>query len=215
MVINKILSEIFSARSNIAVMRAMKNSLGGLTGREISRIAGISPKACLETLTSLENLGVVNRIRGGRDHIFSFNRDNYLVKKFLLPLMEAEADFRDSIFRKISAELERHSAGVYLFGSTARREETISSDFDLCILYKKESAKENLESLVSLLVPKMYKKYGINISPLYLSVDEFIDRAKHNKSPVPDIIKDGIVISGIEIKRLLNGKTGNDPIGGN
>jgi len=184
----------------------MKNSQVGLTGREISRMAGISPKTCLETLTTLEDLGIVNRIRGGRDHIFSFNRDNYLVKKFLLPLMEAESEFRDSIFRKISVELEKHCTGVYLYGSTARGEDTISSDFDICILYKKESAKSNLESLVSLLVPKMYKKYGINISPLYLSVDEFIDRARYKKSPVPEIVKDGIVISGIQIKRILNGK---------
>ena len=111
-------------------------------------------------------------------------------------------DFQENIYR-----IGKHSAGVYLFGSTARGEETISSDFDICILYKKESA-ENLESLISLLVPKLYKKYGINISPLYLSVDEFFKPTKNNKSPVPDIIKDGIVISGIEIKRLLNGKTG-------
>jgi predicted nucleotidyltransferase len=206
MVINKILSEIFSARSNVTVMRAMKNSLVGLTGREISRMAGISPKTCLETLTTLENLGIVNRIRGGRDHIFSINRINYLVKKIILPLLEGESGYRESIFKRISTELEKHSAGVYLYGSVARGEETSSSDFDICILYKKESLRPDLESQVSKLNPIMYKNYGINLSPLYLSVDEFIRRARHKKSPVPEIVKEGIVIYGMEITRLLNGK---------
>jgi predicted nucleotidyltransferase len=210
MVINKILNELFSARSNVVVIRAMKNSLVGLTGREISRLSGLSPKTCLETLTNLENLGVVNRIRGGRDHIFSYNRDNYLVKKFILPLMDAEPTYRVSIFRRISTVLESSSVGVYLYGSVARGEETVNSDFDICILYKIESSKPELESLVSKLIPVMYKNYGINVSPFYLSVDEFIKRARNKKSPVPDIIKDGIIISGIPIERLLYGKKGSE-----
>jgi predicted nucleotidyltransferase len=186
----------------------MKNSLVGLSGREISRMAGISPKTCLETLTTLENLGLVNRIRGGRDHLFSFNRNNYLVKKLIFPLLDAESGYRESIFKRISTVLVRYSVGVYLFGSVARGEETIESDFDICILYKNETSKIRLEYLVSRLIPLMYKNYGINIAPFYLSVNDFVDRAQHNKSPVPEIIKDGIVISGIQIKRLLNGKKG-------
>jgi len=37
-----------------------------LTGREISRNAGISPRSALNALTNLENFKIVNRTIGGR-----------------------------------------------------------------------------------------------------------------------------------------------------
>lgn len=187
-------------------MRVLKNHQTGLTGREISRIAGISPKTGIKALSYLEDLGVVNRIRGGRDHIFSFNRENLIVRKGILPLLESEFSYRESLLKDISAKLKRHSQGGYLFGSVARKEETISSDLDICIIYNSIANKSSLEDLVSQLKPELYKRYSVNIAPYYISELEFVRRAKKNKPPLPDIINDGIILFGKQIKQLVNAK---------
>ena len=207
MIIHKVLDEVLSARSNIMVLRVLKNYQTGLTGREISRIIGISPKASLKALSYLEDLGMVNRIRGGRDHIFSFNRENFIVREGILPLLESELSYRNSLLKDISSKLKKHSPGVYLFGSVARKEETISSDLDICIIYDSSANKSVLENLVSELKPELYKRYGVNIAPFYISAGEFVKRAKRNKPPIPEIINDGITLFGIRIKELINGKT--------
>jgi predicted nucleotidyltransferase len=207
MIIHRALDEVFSARSNIMVMRALKNSQTGLTGREISRIVGVSPKAGLKSLTLLEDLGMINRVRGGRDHIFTFNRDNFLVDQGILPLLESELFFRESLFKDITAKLKKDSPGAYLFGSVARKEETISSDLDICILYESGVDKSALEKTVSEIKPKLYVQYGVNIAPLYMQKKEFIRRAKGNKPPAPSIIKDGLTLFGLQLKQVINAKT--------
>lgn len=50
----------------------------------------------------------------------------------------------------------------------------------------------------------MYKKYGVSLSPLYISKAEFRRKAKSGKPPVKQILEDGEVISGESIKRLVN-----------
>ena len=207
MIINKVLDEVFSGRSNIMVMRALKNSQTGLTGREICRNAGISPKAGLKALSYLEELGLVNRVRGGRDHIFTLNRDGYIVQHCILPLLELELTYREALLKDISDRLKKQRLGVYLFGSVARKEETIMSDLDICILYDSSKEKSILEDLVSELKPKLYKKYGVNIAPIYISEKDFIKNARNNKPPVPGIIREGISLFGKPIKQVINGKS--------
>ncbi len=70
MVIHKILDNVFATWSNIAVLRVLKEVKIGLSGREIAKQAGISAPTSLDALSSLENLNIVSRQRGGREHFF-------------------------------------------------------------------------------------------------------------------------------------------------
>ena len=90
MIFYRVLDQVLNGSSQIAVLRAMQDSKIGLSGRKIARLAGISPKACLQALTNLENLSIVFRHRGGRDHFFSLNREHLIVKEGLLTLLELE-----------------------------------------------------------------------------------------------------------------------------
>ena len=67
MVIHKILDEVFSTWLNVEVLRVLNHHELGFSVIEVSRLAGMSPKNCIITLTGLENLGRTIRIRGGRD----------------------------------------------------------------------------------------------------------------------------------------------------
>jgi len=205
MVINKVLDEVFSTWSNVAVMRALKNYAVGVSGREVARVAGMSAKSCLNSLTSLENLGVVNRVRGGRDHLFSLNRDHFLVKQVVIPNLNSEKKFVQSLFADIKKGLGKNAVSIILFGSTARREENIQSDLDICIVFKNAASKKKVEKIITDLSFFLNKKYGVSLAPFYISEADFAKRAKTKKSPVADIIKEGRQISGKTIKELISG----------
>lgn len=205
MVIHKPLNKIFSAYSSIVVIRELRHTTNGFTGREIAKRGGLSAPAAINALTHLESLKIINRRIGGRDHLFTLNLSNYFVKKILLPLLDAESQYYDLIVMELKKFLSKESISIILFGSVARKEETIKSDFDICIVFPNLRGKSVLEKKIDICRDELYKNYGINLAPFNISLNEFRKRASRKKSPINEILKEGIVISGKSIQRLLNG----------
>ena len=203
MIVNKVLDEIFSRWSNVAVLRALNKYAIGISGREVARAAGITVKNCFTALNDLEAIGIVKRVRGGRDHLFSLNRQLFLVTQGITPLFEIEKRFVEEIFTDIKKHLKNKCKSVYLFGSVARKEEKADSDMDLCIIYNRTIEKKILEETVFELQSLLHKKYFLNVTPFYITQKEFVKRAKSKKPPVNEIIKDGILIFGTSFEKML------------
>jgi predicted nucleotidyltransferase len=204
MIIHKILNEIFTTYSHIAILRELRFSKNGFSGREIATNAGISPPSCLAALSKLEKLKIVNRQIGGNVHIYTLNFNNILVKEGLLPLLEIEQSLPNKIISLLKKTLSKKSVSVILFGSVARLEETHSSDYDLCIVYQTQSDKKKLEEIINHIRQNFYSQFGISIAPYFISTSDFELRAKKKLSPVNDIVKEGKVIFGKSIRNLLN-----------
>lgn len=204
MIIHKPLNEIFSTYSNIAVIRELRYTRNGFTGREIAKRAGLSAPATLSALTHLAALKVVKRQIGGRDHLFTLNFNNYFVKKVLLPILEQESQFFTLIKTRLKKHLSTKAISVIIFGSVARQKEDIESDLDICIVFSSSENKKLLENEINILRDELSTDCGVTLAPYYISVKEFKQRAKMKKSPVNDIVKEGIVISGKSINWLLN-----------
>jgi len=198
MVVYRVLDEVFSTWSNIAVMRALRFSQDGMTGRAIAKAAGMSPRAGHAALTHLEGLGLIKRIRG-RDHIFTLNRGNVLVSNSILVLFESEDEYCAGINKEIVVALKNMCVSIYVFGSVARREETDKSDFDVCIVYDGSAVAKRLEESVYELGISLHKRFGISLSPFYISVTEFKKRLISNKPPLQGIAKDGILLWGKQL----------------
>ena len=47
----------------------------GITGREVARLANINHRTALLVLENLLQIDIVHRLIGGRDHIFTLNRE--------------------------------------------------------------------------------------------------------------------------------------------
>ena len=205
MIVYKILDNVFSTWSNIAVLRVLSKVKIGLSGREIAKQANMSAPSSLEALSTLENLNIVTRQRGGREHFFFLNREHYIVKKVIIPALSSERKFAESIYADIDRGLGKYSSSLIVFGSTARREEEIDSDLDLCIVFKDAASKKKIEKLITDLSYSLNKKYGVSLAPFHISELDFFRRAKNKKSPVADIIVEGLYISGKTIKELMGG----------
>jgi len=200
MVINTFLENLFSAPSNISVLRVLNERVIGITGRETARLTNLTHRSALKALTTLEELGIVIRITGGRDHSFTLNRQKYITKEIIHIIFEAEKKFHTMLKSVIKKRLSKLTRSVIVYGSVARKEETINSDYDLCIVYDKKRGE--IENIVSKLRDDLHEKFSVQLAPLYITSAEFNQRARKKLSPVEDIVKEGIVICGSSIHEL-------------
>lgn len=205
MIIHRVLDELLRTWSHVAVLRALLDTATGFTGNEVGRVSAMDPKAALAALTRLEQLGIVRRIRGGRDHIFTLNRDHYLVTKGILPLFAVEQRFPDELASAIARAVNARAISVVMFGSVARREESSQSDVDLCCIVKNEEQKEKLRSLLSRIDPDLLKRFGVKLAPVYFTANEFRKKAKQKNALIRNVLEQGKVISGKHPKELLRG----------
>ncbi len=203
MIINNILNYIFTSTANISVLRILNERVAGISGRETARLAGINLRSAQIALTNLENLKVVKRQVGGREHLFTLNRDHFLTNEIISNLFSAEQKFKTSLYKNISVKLKDITDSVILFGSVARKEENIESDLDICIVYSKK--KNVIEKINNKLRDDISDKYGVTLAPFYITKKEFKERAKKNKAPINKILKEGKVLSGLSINTLKNG----------
>lgn len=201
MIINNIIQHIFSSPSNVIILRTLNSRVVGISGREIARISKLSTRTAQSVLANLESLGLVNRTIGGRDHLFTLNRNNKIVSKLIKYVFEFEDGFGKEIISSIKKKLSPLVSSLILFGSVARKEEEFTSDFDLCIVYTKNKTK--IEKAVSELRDKLYDDYKITLAPFYITETDFKKRANKNLSPVNNILKDGILIAGKPIRELI------------
>ncbi len=207
MIFYRVFNRIFSTYSNIAVLRALQHNIKGLSGREVSRNAGITARSALNALTNLESLKLVNRTIGGRDHLFTLNRKHYLVQNGILPLLESENNFLQEVLSLIKKRLSKKATSVILFGSVARKEERTDSDLDICIVVPTKTVVKEINGIVHELFGLISENFGATLGTIILQEEEFRRKGLKGLSPANSIIKEGIQISGRPINLILYGKT--------
>lgn len=204
MIIYRCLDEVFRTWSNVAVMRALIDTNTGFTGNEVARVSGMHPRSAIIALTSLENLGLVNRQRGGRDHIFTLNREHFLFEEVIEKAFNAESRLFNEIIKQLEYILKKRVYSAVIFGSTARKEETPQSDMDICcivnspldIIFVGDTLNKESETL--------FKKYGIKLAPVLFLKTSFMK--KRRTKVIREIIDDGILITGKHPRDLIGGK---------
>lgn len=203
MVIYRTFDELFSTWSNVAVLRTLIDTKNGFTGNEVARVSGMHPNSAIKALTNLENLGIINRQIGGRDHIFTLNREHFLTKEVLLKIFQLENKFLEEIVKELSLILKKQVYSAVIFGSVARKEENINSDIDICCIVNLPIEKINLIGLFNNKSKIMYEKFGVKLATLIFLKDEFIRKRKTKL--VKEIVDEGILITGKHPKVLING----------
>ncbi len=204
MKLHNILDEVLKSKSHIMVLRVLQDTAQGYTGREIARLSGLTHRACLQALTNLEDLAIVQRRRGGRDHTFTLNRKNVIVSDGILPLLDLERKLLDRLQQYIKRRFAKHTESIMLFGSVVRGEETVGSDMDVCFVAGNKSKLKEVENIVHELQPAVKQMFGADLAPVYYTAAEFKKYYMQDKSPVVDIVHEGKRISGSSVKSLIN-----------
>ncbi len=202
MIINNSLDFILKNRSNLKVLRVLNSLTVGISGRETGRLAKIGLRSAQIALEELEKTHIVKKQFGGRENLFSINRKNYLTINVIEKLFNEENKYKSTILKKIVSEIKELIDSLILFGSTARNEETIDSDLDICIVYSKN--KREIVKRVNILRDNLSLEFGVLLAPFYISRKDFKAKALNDKSPITSIIKEGKLLSGVSISRLIN-----------
>lgn len=203
MIINRVFDEVFRTWSNVAVLRALIDTNSGFSGNEVARVAGMNPRSAFRALTLLEELGIVNRQIGGRDHIFTLNREHYVVNEVLIQLFQKELEFRNEIIEYLKSILIKRVYSAVLFGSVARKEENISSDLDICCIVNSQSDVLFVQDALDKKSQQLYKKFGVKLAPVYFIKSQFMKKKKTKL--IKDIVEEGMLITGKHPKGLING----------
>jgi predicted regulator of amino acid metabolism with ACT domain len=189
---NDVFNGLFTSGSCITVLRALYSRDSGITGRETARLAGVNHRTALLTLKALEKTGVVNRLVGGRDHIFTLNKNHYLVENGLSGLFLVEENYAEGIHNQIVKRIGESSIAVIAYAPENPDESPMT--MNICVVYK--SRRDALDVEFPGLVAKVEKRYGVKIKPYFIHEYTFVDMEKRKMQPVADIVKHGEVICG-------------------
>lgn len=203
MIIHRVLDEIFKTWSNLAVLRALMDTNTGFTGNEAARVSGIHPNTAIKALSSLEQLNIVKRQIGGRDHIFSLNREHFLVREVVVKIFEIENRFPKELFNALKSLLKNQVYSAVVFGSIARKEESASSDLDLCCIVNNKKDWQKVSLLLTEKSPELFKKFGVKPAPVIFLKSQFINKKKSKL--VQNIVNEGVLITGKNPETLING----------
>ena len=171
----------------------------GVSRNEIKKITKLGNKVLSKFLLILEKFEVILKIKVGRAYYYKLNFNNPFVlniieiikteKKELNNLDVDTANvIREFVYELTNLDLENISQ-IILFGSYAKRTYSERSDIDLALILKKKNL--NNELLITEVLDKINKRFGVEIQPHYYTQVEF-DKLKGKDRLVKEILKDGI-----------------------
>jgi len=203
MIVNKFLNYLFTSPSIIAVLRELDMRTVGISGREISRLTNVTHKTALKALDNLEALKLIKRNVVGKSYYFTLNREQFIYKNIISVIFKNELEYKQKLIDNLKKLKNDNVVSLIIFGSVARKEETYESDFDLCIVY--QNKKNEIEGKIGVLQSKLYEEFGVTLAPFYITEGDFKKKANTLKPPVNNILKEGNVIWGKSINRIIHG----------
>jgi hypothetical protein len=198
-----ILDEVFSTWSHISALRILMDAVRPLSGREIARLSHMNHRSCLKALTRLEHIGFVNRNRGGRDHLFTINRDHRLWHEGILPMLEIEQRHLGRLAKRLRKELSASVESAILYGNSVMKRDTHDTTVDLCLIINSRITEQEIRSRLDIVVPIAWKRYGAKLQTVIFTEPDFVRRAKRGQVSVLTILKEGQVISGKTFRELI------------
>lgn len=198
-----ILDEVFSTWSHISTLRILMDAVRPLSGREIARLSRMNHRSCLNALTRLEHIGFVNRNRGGRDHLFTINREHRLWHEGILPMLEIERQHLGRLAKRLRKELSIYVESAILFGNNVMKRDAHDTTIDMCLIINNRSTEQEIRRRLDIIAPIAWKRYGAKLQTIIFTESDFVRRAKRGQAAIQAIIKEGQVISGKTIRELI------------
>lgn len=210
------LDELLSTGSRVRILRVLLRSSDPLSGREIARRARVGLLSVQKAMPALVALNVVERKETSAQHLYTINATSYLVREGIAPLFAAEERRIESVFGRIRGILlegdDADAAEVTyaaLFGSAARGEDTLASDFDLLVVTRSDDAAWRCHSTLSAASPGLEREFGLRLAPVVLPLDELRRQHREGSPFVASLLAESRTILGHE-EEVLHGHWGTE-----
>jgi predicted nucleotidyltransferase len=206
--LNKPLDKILNNEVKVRALRIFCQTSGEVSGRQMAKMAGVTPKTAHEILQDLLLEGVLVMRAVGKTHLFRLNEERVVVSEVLKPLFSFETALSERLFDNIRKSIKKSAlkddiVSVALFGSVHAKAERPTSDVDLLVIVKTSDLKKQTETLFADIDQKLSSPWGNLISPYINSIAEFKANAKKKTGPVSQILKSYQLIYGDRLEKLL------------
>ncbi len=206
--LNSPLNKILNSEIKVRVLRILCQASSEMSGRQMAKMAGVTPKTAHEVLQDLLREGVLTMRAVGKTHLFRLNEERAIVHEVLKPLFSLEKTLGERLFDVIRRTIKKSALkddilSVALFGSVHAKTELATSDVDLFVIVKTSELKKKTETLFSDIDQQLSSQWGNLISPYINSITEFRTNAKKKTGPVPHILKSYQLVYGDRLEKLL------------
>jgi predicted nucleotidyltransferase len=219
------LDQILSSPAKLRLLRALHASSAPMSGRETAAVAGISVQPAQRALRELVALAVVRRDDTRSQHLYSLNRENFLVRRSIGPLFQAEEERVSEVFRHLRSGIARFESGtrprvvgLYLFGSAARGKDVIGSDTDVAAVTASARDVNKVHETLAEIAPQFYTRYGLRLSALVIDLKKLRTMHADGDALIGALLRDNRRIAGKRLEELIHGDTrkqkGSGPLAG-
>lgn len=203
---DSVLDDVLGTRAARALLRVLVRTAGGeYTGRDLARLVRMDNKSCSAALEKLARHGVVQARTVGRARAYTLNHEHLLTDKVLRSLFATERGLLETLGAEINERLRKQgvdSTSIAIFGSVARRAETVESDVDLLVIAPRIPSETAQEEIVDALAAFGLQRYG-NRLQLFFETPETLRRKQRQRDRlVLEILREARVIHGTESREL-------------
>jgi predicted nucleotidyltransferase len=199
------IEEIVDSPSKVAILRvftARKNFKA--TGRQIAKLIGYSAPSTHDSLKDLHGRNILKLDIIGKQHIYTLNEDDRIVRKIIRPMFAAESNIKNEIRDFLLKELKRTKikakiASLILYGSMQTETSKKGSDIDIAVVVPRVADLNSVENaFLSEIAPRFKVYFGVQIDSYIKSAAEFKERIKKNQPPVSTLMQSYSVLYGKE-----------------
>ena len=98
--------------------------------------------------------------------------------------------------KRIEKKIRGGISALILFGSVAEGREQPDSDIDICVVLKSLSKKKGIKKIVERERAIITAAYGNDLSPYYITKDNFIKKYRKKNRLIHEIAQKGKILAG-------------------
>jgi len=196
----KYIEDILGDTAVIGILRTMINYGGKVfTVRSLAREANVTHNETALAVEKLKTYGIISIQPVGRAYHLKLNKKNYILKKIIEPIFDAEKNTFNELLGILKKHLNKKGIiSAVLFGSVSRKEEKKDSDIDLLLIannidYANQVSSDAIEEVAEVFHSK--------ISPIIFTGKEFA--SKRNITLANSILSNHTMICGKSLEVLL------------
>jgi len=202
------LDKILNSEIKVRILRVFCRTAEEVSGRQIAKRVGVSPKAAHEALQDLLGEGLLLMRSVGKTYLFRLNEDLEIVRSVLRFLFVEEEGLKRKLFGAVSGAIKQSPLkddilSVAVFGSVHAETERSTSDVDLLVVVKAGEFKKKVENLFFEIDQRLSSRWGNLLSPYVSSLAEFKSKAKKKEGIVSQVLKSYRLIYGDRLEKLL------------
>lgn len=142
------LNFILANRSQLMVLRALYHADQPLTGRGVERVCGLSNRSTMLALETLVEARAVHMEISGNAHMYTLNKNHYLIIKGLKPAFEAEELFWDDLRKTVRYIVRPRPIAAVATGPLTRDETEYGGRLMLTMLFS--TGRNRIKSLATI-----------------------------------------------------------------